>query len=82
MKGEIGDPTVASVTLCVDPSWLTMGDDVALMRVAGEDRACGSPLAHQTAAIIIITIIKVSGGLCVTMVLKGADKRDVLFPQN
>ena len=83
MRGEMGDPSVASVPLCLDPSWPTTVDDVALMRVAGEDRACGSPLAHQTAAIRRRrTISRVSGGLCVTMVLKGADKRRVLFAQN
>lgn len=71
IRGEIRDPTAASVTLCVSSSSLTMDDDdeededdVEFMCVAGEEGVCGSPLTLQRAAMI-----KVKTRWCATMVL-------------
>lgn len=76
IRGEIRDPTVASVTLFVTSSSLMMDedddedDDVEFNCVAGEDRVCGTQLTRHRAAII-----KVKARLCATMISGGKEKK-------
>lgn len=76
IKGEILDPTVASVTLCVISFSPLMDDDDVVFKCVAAEGVCGTPLTRQRAAIR-----KVKTRLYVTMVLDEEEKKMRMFFQ-